>query len=86
MLIKLIAVDSHHFIRYKCKITHCLDSQTLSEYISTIVLDENEKLSINEMLEVLTGVETFTSTSIFGTKSLRLVTMNKLGKSMPGGL
>ena len=24
----------------------CLDSQTLSEYISTIVLDDNEKLSI----------------------------------------
>ena len=65
MLIKLIAVDSNNFIRYMCKITHCLDSQTLSEYISTIVLDENEKLSINEVLEVLTGVETFTSTSSF---------------------
>ena len=63
MLIKLIAVDSNHL--YKCKITHCLDSQTLSEYISTIVLDENEKLSINEVLEVLIGVETFTSTSSF---------------------
>ena len=29
----------------------CLDSQTFSEYISTIVLDDNEKLSINEVLE-----------------------------------
>ena len=29
MLTKLIVVDSIHFIRYKCKITHCLDSQTL---------------------------------------------------------
>ena len=35
---------------------HYLDSQTLSEYISTIVLDDNEKLSINEVLEVLIGV------------------------------
>ena len=26
MLIKLIVVDSNHFIRYKCKITHCLGS------------------------------------------------------------
>ena len=43
MLIKLIIVDSNHFIRFKCKIIHCLDSQT-SEYISTIVLDDNEKL------------------------------------------
>ena len=51
MLIKLIAVDSYHFMRYKCKITHCPGSQTLSEYISTIVLDDNEKLSINEVLE-----------------------------------
>ena len=46
MLIKLIAVDSSHFIRYKCNIT---------QYISTIVID-NEKLSINEVLEVLIGV------------------------------
>ena len=38
---------SSHFLRYKCKITHCLDSQTLSEYISAIVLDGNEKLLIN---------------------------------------
>ena len=62
MHIKLIDVDSNHFIRYKCKILHCLDSQTLSEYISTIVLD-NEKLSINVVPEVLTGVGTFTSTN-----------------------
>ena len=54
----------------KCKITHCLGSQTLSEYISTIVLDDNEKLSINEVLEILTGVETFTSTSSFHTQNL----------------
>ena len=56
MLIKLIAADSNHFIRYKCKITHCLDSQILSEYISAIPLDDNEKLSINEVLEVLTFI------------------------------
>ena len=46
MLIKLITVDSYHFIRYKCKVTHCLDSQT-SEYISMIVIDDNEKLLIS---------------------------------------
>ena len=86
MLIKLIAVDSSHFIRYKCKITHCLDSQTLSEYISTIVLGDNEKLSINKRLEVLTGVGTFTSTSCFDTQNLQFVTTNEFKKSMPGGL
>ena len=56
MLVKLTAVDSNHFIRYKCKITHGLDSQTLSEYISTIALDETEKYSIKEMLKVLIDV------------------------------
>ena len=56
MLIKLIVVNSNHFTRYKCKIMHCLDSQTLSEYISTIALDDNEKLLVNEVLEVLIGV------------------------------
>ena len=50
--------------------SHFLDSQTLSEYISTIVLDENEKLSINEVLEVLITVRTFSSTSSFDTQSL----------------
>ena len=62
MLIKLIAVDSNHFKRYKCEITHSLDSQTWTDYISTIALD-NEKLSINEAIEVLTGVGPFTSTN-----------------------
>ena len=56
----------------------CLDSQTFSEYISTIVLDDNEKLSINEVLDVLIVTGIFTSTSIFGTKSLQFVTMNEL--------
>ena len=43
MRIKLTAVESNHFIRYKSKITHCLDFQALSEYLSKIVFD-NEKL------------------------------------------
>ena len=72
-------------IRYKCKITHCLDSQTLSEYVSTIFLDDNEKLSIDEVLEVLIGV-TFTSTSSFNIKSLQFVTGNELKKSILGSL
>ena len=80
MLIKLIEVDSYHFTRYKCKITHCLDSQTLSEYISTIVLDDNENFSINGVLDVLMGVGTFTSTSSFNTQSLQFATVNKLKK------
>ena len=33
-LIKLIVVDSNHFVRYKCKITHCLDSQTFQIRLS----------------------------------------------------
>ena len=50
--------------------THCLHSQTLFEYILTIVLDYNEKLSINEVLKVLTGIGTFTSTCSFDTQSV----------------
>ena len=44
-----------------------------------------KKLSINEVLEVLVGVGTFTSTISFDTQDLQFVTMNKLKKSMPGG-
>ena len=89
MLIKLIVVNSYHFIRYNCKITHYLGSQKLSsisqvyikyiyiyiKYISTIILDDNEKLAINKELVVLIGVGTFTSTSSFDTQSLQFVTM-----------
>ena len=81
-----MVVDSNHFIRYKCKFTHCLDSETISEYISTIVVDDNEKLSINEVLEVLIRVGTFASTSTVDSQSLQFVTMNELKKSMSGGL
>ena len=45
-----------------------------------LFFDENEKLSINEVLEVLISVETFTSTISFDTQSLQFVTMNKLKK------
>ena len=62
-----------------------MSTQT-SEYISTIILDNNKKHLINEVLEFLIGVGTFTITSSFDTQSLRFVTMNELEKFMPGGL
>ena len=83
MLIKLIAVHSYHFIRYKCKIMHWSDSQTLSEYISRNVFDDNEKLSISEVLDVLISAGTFTSKSSFGTQRFLIVTGNELKKSIP---
>ena len=49
------------------------------------MIDDNEKLSIDEVLEVLIGVETFSSTSNFNTQSLQFVTRNELKKSLPGG-
>ena len=61
--------------------------QALSAYISTVVLDDNKRHSINEVLEFLVGVGTFTNTSsLFDTQGLQFVTMNKLKKSMPGDL
>ena len=63
-----------------------LDSQTLSEYISTIVLDDNKKILVNKVLELLISDGTLTSTSNFNTKSLEFVIINKLKKSMSGGL
>ena len=88
MLIKLIVVNSNHFIRYKCKTTSRLSNITrLSNIIWIyITIDDNEKLSINEVLEVLIGVGTFSSTTSFDTQCLLFVTMNELKKFMPGGL
>ena len=51
----------------------------------TFVLDDNEKISISEVLDILIGAGTFTSTSSSGTQSLQFVTMNELKKSEPEG-
>ena len=87
MLIKLIVVNSSHFIRCKCKTTLRLSNITrLSNIIWIyITINDNETLSINEVLEVLIGVGTFNSTSSFDTQCL-FVSMNELKKSMAGGL
>ena len=88
MLIKLTVVNSHHFIRYKCKTTSRLSNITRPSNLIRIyiTIDNNDKLSISEVLEVLTGVGTFSSTSSFDTQCLLFVAMNELKKSMPGGL
>ena len=62
---------------------HCLDSQTVSEYISTIVPDDNEKRSINEKLDILL-VLPVKVVSIH--KASNFFTMNELKKSVQGGL
>ena len=86
MLLKLIVVNSQHVVRYKSKITNCSSDLTLSEYIATITLDDGNKISINEVLEVLIGAGSFTNMSCFEKQSLQVVTMEELRKSMPGGL
>ena len=48
------------------------------------MIDGNEKRLINEMLEVLIGVGTFSSTSSFDMQWLLFVTINELKKSIPG--
>ena len=78
---KPVVEETKMLIKYKCKIMHYL-----FEYISKIVLDDNEKLLINEIAAVLIGAGTFTSISSFNKQSLQLVTMNKLKDSKPGGL
>ena len=86
MLLKLIVVNSQHVVRYKSKITNCSSDLTLSEYIATITLDDGNKISINEVLEVLIGAGSFTNMSCFEKQSLQVVTVEELRKSMPGGL
>ena len=85
MLLKLIVVNSQRVVRYKSKITNCSADLTLSEYIATITLDDGNKISINEVLEVLIGAGSFTNMSCFEKQSLQVVTMEELRKSMPGG-
>ena len=86
MLLKLIVVNSQHVVRYKSKITNCSADFTLSQYIATITLDDGNKISINEVLEVLIGAGSFTNMSCFEKQSLQVVTMEELRKSISGGL
>ena len=48
--------------------------------------DENEKLLINEVLQVLIVFGAFAGISSFDTQSLQFITMNKLKKSVLRGL
>ena len=63
-------VNSQHVVRYKSKITHCPVDSILSEYIATITLDDVKKSSIDEVLEVLIGVGSFTNMGCFDKQSL----------------
>ena len=56
------------------------------QHLLLFFADEDEKILINEVLEALISVGTFTSTISFDTQSLQFVTINKLKKSVPGGL
>ena len=87
MLTKLILVNSNHLQVYNHALSRLSKITRLSNIIWIyITIDDNEKLSINEVLEALIGVGTFSSTSSFDTQCLLFVTINKLKKSMPGGL
>ena len=87
MLTKLILVNSNHLQVYNHALSRLSKITRLSNIIWIyITIDDNEKLSINEVLEALIGVGTFSSTSSFDTQCLLFVTMNELKKSMPGGL
>ena len=48
--------------------------------------NKNEELLINEVLVVVIGVGTFTSTSSFDTQIPQFVTMSKFKKAVLGGL
>ena len=56
------------------------------QHLLLFFADEDEKILINEVLEALISVGTFTSTISFDTQSLQFVTINKLKKSVSGGL
>ena len=73
MLLKLIVVNSQHVVRYKSKITHCSADSTLSEYLATVTLDDGNKNSIDEALEVLIGAGTFTNMSCFDKQNFQVV-------------
>ena len=56
------------------------------QHLLLFFADEDKKILINEVLEALISVGTFTSTISFDTQSLQFVTINKLKKSVSGGL
>ena len=66
----------------------CIDRCEMKnvEPLLLFFVDENEKLLINELLEVVIGVGTITNTSSFDTQSFRFVTLDKLKKSVSGAL
>lgn len=85
MLLKLNIVNTKHFVRYKTKMTFCEGSKTLAEYIDSIILDDGQKINVQEIVEVLVGVS-FTDMTCFDKASFSFVNLDELKKSLQGGL
>ena len=56
------------------------------QHLILFFANKNEEMLINEVPAVVIGVGTFTSTSSLDTQIPQFVTMNKLKKSVLGGL
>ena len=84
MLLKLNIVNTKHFVRYKTKMTFYEGSKTLAEYIDSIILDDEQKINVQEIVEVLVGVS-FTDTTCFDKASFSFVNLDELKKSLQGG-
>ena len=85
MLLKLNIVNTKHFVRYKTKMTFCEGSKTLAEYIDSIILDDGQKINVQEIVEVLVGVS-FTDMTCFDKASFSFVNLDELKKLFQGGL
>ena len=65
--------------------TFCEGSKTLAEYIHSIILDDGQKINVQDIVEVLVDVS-FTDMTCFDKASFSFVNLDELKKSLHGGL
>ena len=81
MLLKLIVVTSNHLIRYKNRITHCDEVNSISEFIAQVKLDDGNILDANEVIELYAGAS-MTNLENVDVASISLITLKELKDSL----
>ena len=83
-LVKLSMVDTRHLIKYKNRIDHSDDNNTVVDLLSSVKLDALTILSVKEINEVLVG-SSFSETSSVDLESLKMINIKELKSSFSRG-
>ena len=84
MIIKLSVVNTKHVLVFTPKIVHCDGSKNLSEYLSTVLLDDHRPMMFHEVKEVYAG-NSFSDSSSIDLASCEFISVEELRSTLSKG-